>query len=312
MDQPISSLLVKQLSVLNTLGEGIQWCVTKNEIWWTDIEESRLYSYDLGKDQLKEFKTPEAVCSFAFIDSSEASENELLVAFESGIAYYNPISQKRKWLNPEMTDRTSQRLNDGRIDRQGRFWVGSMSLDSDDYSKRDGLGQLYRFDTHGRLEKREKNIHISNGLCWSPDSKHMYFSDSARGEIYRYDFDPVSGTNRNRILFAKTPKGAFPDGACVDAKGYVWSAHWGASKVVRYNPSGLVDTEIKVPASQPSCVAFGGKDLNLLLVTSARTGLTDEQLLSEPHAGNVFIFETNVAGLPESRYKNNLISKGTS
>lgn len=121
--------------------------------------------------------------------------------------------------------------------------------------------------------------------------------------ICRYEFDPESGQNTQRQIFHKPRKGAFPDGACVDAAGFLWSAHWGAGKVVRYSPDGRVDAEINIPATQPSCVAFGGENLDLLFVTTARQDLSDNELRQQALAGHVFIFQTNVAGLPENIYR---------
>ncbi len=118
--------------------------------------------------------------------------------------------------------------------------------------------------------------------------------------IWRHDFDAATGTLGARIVFARTADGASPDGAAVDADGCVWSAQWGASRVVRYAPSGAIDGVLEIPTRQPSCVAFGGPSLDMLFVTSASQGLTEA---SDPDAGHLFVFQTRCAGLPESRYR---------
>jgi len=242
---------------------------------------------------------PEAVGSFAFIEG----EDRLLIAFATGLAYYDIHTQVLNWLHAGLCDGINDRLNDGRVDRQGRFWVGSMSKLSNEYSEATGRGRLYCLNNSEELHQRESNIHISNGTCWSPDGTTMYFADSPRGEIYQYDFDLQSGENLNRQLFQTTNKGIAPDGACVDSQGYMWSAQWGSSKVVRYSPAGDIVAEIDLPVSQPSCVAFGGNDLDHLLITTARVDLSESQLQLQPQAGNVFIYKTNLKGLPENKYK---------
>ena len=305
MNKAVNVQLINQLAVSNILGEGIQAHPNLQEIWWTDIQKDTLFRYQLNTNEMERFSAPEPICSFAFVKSQIALENELLVAFASGIAYFNPQTQELRWIHANVKDKQNQRLNDGRVDRQGRFWVGSMSLHSDEYSEESGRGELLRFDGQENLTTHESNIHISNGTCWSPDSKYMYFADSPRNQIYRYDFNKNKGEITNRMLFQTTPAGASPDGACVDAQGYVWSAHWGANKVVRYKPNGEIDYEVFVPASQVSCVCFAGENLDLLCVTTARQDMSDETLEKEPQAGDVFIYQTNVQGLPESLYLKN-------
>ena len=302
MSTSLKTKLIDTIAVSNTLGEGIQWHAERGEIWWTDVIGKKLYSYNWDQKIISSYTAPEEICSFAFINDTHSKDVQLLVAFATGLAFYTPSTSETVWIHPKICDNVNLRLNDGRVDRQGRFWVGSMSKLGNEYVEAKGNGQLYCLDANQKLSIHEDNIHISNGTCWSPDSNHMYFSDSPRREIYRYRFNSKTGQNTKREIFQKTPHGAYPDGACVDADGFIWSAHWGAGKVVRYNPKGQIDAEVDIPVSQPSCVAFGGKDLNLLCVTTARQDLNEQQLEKETQAGNVFIFETNIQGLPESQY----------
>ena len=305
MNKAINVQLINQLAVSNILGEGIQAHPNGQEIWWTDIQNNGLFRYEFSTQGLERFSAPESICAFAFVMGQNELDNHLIVAFASGFAYFNPHTQDIQWIHAHVKDSKTQRLNDGRVDRQGRFWVGSMSLLSDEYSTEVGRGELLCLNEEQHLSVHESNIHISNGTCWSPDSEYMYFADSPRNQIYRYNFDKVKGEISQRILFHTTAAGAFPDGACVDAQGFLWSAHWGANKVVRYNPKGEIDYELFVPASQVSCVCFAGENLDLLCVTSARQDMSREQLEKEPQAGDVFIYQTNIQGLPESLYLKN-------
>jgi sugar lactone lactonase YvrE len=161
---------------------------------------------------------------------------------------------------------------------------------------------LYSVGPDCRVRRHETGITISNGIGWSPDSRYFYFADSPLRTIYVYDFDAVTGDIANRRVFAHTPEGAHPDGAALDANGFLWSAHWGAGRIARYAPDGRVDRTFDVPVSQPTCLAFGGPDLDLLFVTSACDGLTGEALASQPDAGNVLVYKVPLAGLAERRF----------
>jgi L-arabinonolactonase len=189
------------------------------------------------------------------------------------------------------------RLNDGRADRQGRFWAGSM-VESGDQD----AGALYCLDQQLQVTRKVSGLNISNGLCWSPDSTVMYHTDTPSRLIHAYDFDAATGAIANQRCLVRTEKGCFPDGSTVDAEGYIWNAQWGASQVVRYSPAGEIDFVLRLPVSQPTCVAFGGPQLDRLFITSATQGFDEQALLAEPEAGNVLVFQTNITGTPDSRF----------
>ncbi|MFC6634184.1 SMP-30/gluconolactonase/LRE family protein [Microbulbifer taiwanensis] len=282
--------LMDSIPVHNLLGEGIVWNHRSGCAWWTDIHGCRIYRYRLADRSLATWPTPERLGCFGFVDGDE----QIVAAFASGIALFRPQTGERQWLWRPEEGGTGNRFNDGRVDRQGRFWAGTMVEDESRSTRPAGLYCL-----HSRA-CRLRELRISNGLCWSPDSSRMYHADSARRQISVYDFDPDTGRVANGRPFARTADSACPDGATVDAQGYLWSAHWGGSRIVRYAPDGSEDTLLHLPVSQPSCVAFGGRDFNLLFVTSAREGLSTQQLRSQPHSGNLLIYRTPYRGLPES------------
>jgi L-arabinonolactonase len=285
--------LVDIVKVGNTLGEGVSWDHVRACAWWTDIEERRLYRYDPQSKALDRFELPERLGSFGFIDGSDA----LIAAFESGFAIYEPASRQVEWVARPPHDSHNIRFNDGRVDRQGRFWAGSMVQ-----GRGEPKGKLYCL--RGRhLSAHLTGIAISNSLSFSPDGSALYFADTPHRAIHRYDLDPHSGTISNRQVFAQTPPGAFPDGSTVDREGHLWNAQWGSGRVVRYAPDGSVSASIDVPASQVSCVAIGGRSFELLFVTSARTELTQERLDKEPGAGDLFVYKGDFRGLPEPRFR---------
>jgi L-arabinonolactonase len=293
MTQSLQTSLIATVSVGNTLGEGVVWDEIAQRVWWTDIQERRLYCHDPVKAVTECFSVPERLCSFGLI----ANSDRLIAAFETGIAYYHPRFGTLDWLDRPLHDAGNLRFNDGRVDRQGRFWVGSM-VEGDG----EPTGKLYCLKD-GATEVRLSGIMICNSVCFSPDGQSMYFADSPHRNIFRFDIDADTGVLSNQHPFARTAPGAFPDGSSVDGEGHVWNAQWGAGRVMRYSPTGNISGQIDLPVTQPTCIAFGGAELDLLFVTTAREGLGATDLAAQPEAGDVFIFQTNVKGIPEARYR---------
>ena len=279
----------------DTVGEGVLWDWRKQALWWTDIQRSRLYRYDWSTRERALLPAPERIGSFGLV----AGSGELITAFASGIAMYEPTAMHVTWLaRPEVAS-PDIRFNDGRVDRRGRFWSGTMQ----DHAPREPVGKLYSFDsTHG-LRCHVEDVLISNGLCMSPDGAKLYFADSPTRMINVYDVREPAGTIGAPREFARIDQPAVPDGGTVDADGFVWSAQWGGSSVVRYTPDGREDLRVAVSASQLTCVCFGGPELDLMFITSAREHLDAAALQREPHAGNVFIYQTPFKGLPEEEYR---------
>jgi sugar lactone lactonase YvrE len=278
----------------NILGEGILWDSRRGVLWWTDIQGSRLHRYDWQRHHLDVTQTPERLGSFGLVADSE----RLIAAFATGIALYDVERQSVDWLARPDELAPGLRFNDGRTDRRGRFWAGTMI----EGTQRGASGCLYSIDA-GRARCHVRDVRVANGLCMSVDGRLLYFADSPTRTIRAYELHEPDGELRASRVFVQTPEGAFPDGATIDADGCVWSAHWGAGCVVRYTPDGRVDRTITVPTCQPSCVCFAGPDLDVLCVTTAREGLGSSTLRAEPHAGHVFLYRAGVQGLPESEYR---------
>ena len=289
--------LSRVIQVANGLGECILWDDATGSVLWTDIPGRRLYMHDPESGSTDHLQFEEDLCSFGFIEASD----KLVCAFQSGIAIVDRTSGSREWIY-RLPRPDTVRLNDGRVDRQGRFWVGSMVENESSPPANEFSGELYSLDGKGGVRSHLQGIRISNSLCWSPEGDVLYFADSPKREIYAFDFDTHHGTLSNRRVFARTPDGAVPDGSSVDSKGFVWNAEWGKGRVVRYAPDGTVDTAFHLPVSHTTCVAFGGPDLSDLYVTTARYGLSAEVLREQSQAGDVFVFSTSARGLPEARF----------
>jgi sugar lactone lactonase YvrE len=281
--------LRQRIEVADRLGECVLWDAREYALWWTDIEGRVLHRLDWQSGSLAHYPTPMRLASFAFVEG----RRDLLAAFDQGIALFDPLSGTRGPWHPAEELEDGFRLNDGRVDRQGRFWVGSMA-EADGPS----IAKLYRFDPR-QCTTHLAGLGIANGLAFSADGRLCYFADSRARTIWRFAIDPDTGILSDRMVFARSPGAACPDGATVDSAGYLWSAQWGGGCVIRYAPDGRVDRILDVPVSQPTCVAFGGPNLDLLFVTSAQSGLKH----SETGAGDLFVYNVGVRGIEESRFR---------
>ena len=283
--------LIDTVAVSNELGEGIIWDHQRQRVWWTDILQSKLYHYDPKTKEIKSWDTPERLCCFAPVKDS----SDLVCAFESGFAFYEPNSGKLNWIKRLEQDNPGTRFNDGRTDRQGRLWAGTMV---EDQSKATYKGSLYCLHSDLTISKSITGLSITNSLCWSPNGETVFHTDTPTQTIQAYDFNTDTAELSNKRDVVKTEEGCFPDGSTVDQDGFIWNAQWGGSKVVRYSATGEKNLEVEIPTSQPTCVAFGGENMNLLFVTTAWSEMENK----EDQAGDLFIFETGFIGLKEARF----------
>lgn len=303
--------LIKIIESQNILGENVLWHSQQQAIYWLDIEAALLQRYSVKDMKIESFSLPQRMGSFAFysppidLEDTHTLENKsdkIIAAFEQGIAFYNLKSSKISWLcQPEMHIK-GNRFNDGRADRQGRFWAGTMVENENEVEQKASLYRVSQQTDHKiNCEKILTGLSISNGLCWSPDSKVLYHADSPQQQIDQYDYCPKTGNISNKKLFAKTSEQGFPDGSTVDEQGFIWSAQWGSSQVVRYDPQGKINLVLTLPVSQPTCIALGGPNLDWLIITTAKHTLSKKALIEQPLSGNVFIYQLhNIKGIAEA------------
>ena len=275
------------------LGEVPVWSAAEQALYWVDVRAPCIRRRDDATGAVQSWPMPELAGCIAL----RAGRRGLIVGLRSSVALFDPATGTLEQFPAPHAGKPQMRFNDGKCDPQGRFWVGSM----DDVG-RGPVGTLYRFDA-GKYTAVLEGIAVPNGLCWSPDGTTMYFVDSLGPVIWSYPFDPASGEPGERRLFARLPEGAgMPDGATVDADGFMWSACYGGSLVTRYAPDGSVERSIAVPVSQPTSCAFGGADLATLFITSASQRLSAEALQRQPLAGALFALRTGTRGCPEPQY----------
>jgi sugar lactone lactonase YvrE len=275
------------------LGESPVWCPVEKVLYWVDIKRPAIRCFDPARGSCRTWPMKEEIGSIGLRRSGGA-----VAALRSGFAFVDFVSGETRMLHNPIAGKSDVRFNDGRCDRRGRFWAGTQ------HEKRQvGGAALYRFDPDGTCHEMVGSITVSNGLSWSPDDRTMYFADSYVRTIFSFAFDPESGALGNRRIFAELPAGAgVPDGATVDAEGFLWSANFDGGCITRYAPDGRVDRVVRMPVQRPTSCAFGGDGFGILYVTSASSGLTDEQCSAAPLAGGIFALDVGVKGLPEPRF----------
>jgi sugar lactone lactonase YvrE len=271
------------------LGEGPLWSAAEGRLLWVDILAPAIHLSDpaTGKDRV--VATEEMVAALA-----PRASGGFVAAARSGLRAFDGASLGPVLAAP-IAEGSALRLNDGRCDARGRFWVGSLALDSTP-----DAGALHRLDESG-ARVMQAGLHVPNGLGFSPDNSRLYLADSARRRVDVFDFDLAAGAIANRRPFvALTEHEGVPDGLAVDAEGGVWIALWDGWRVVRYAPDGRLDREIHLPVPRPTSCCFGGAGLGTLYVTSARVRLSAAQLAEAPLSGSVFALDPGGArGLPD-------------
>jgi sugar lactone lactonase YvrE len=282
--------------VTAALGEGPYWVPEDDCLLWVDIEGARLHrTYFPAKETVTDSPGP---VSAAF----PAVGGGILIAGGAALTLLFPAERGGQWVARTIADtpaRDGIRFNDAGVDPAGRVWVGSMHM-----TEAEPLGELYRLDPGGRLNPVVKNVTVSNGLGWSPDGSRLYYADSPLGRVDVFDYDPATGEAFARRPFADLSAAeGVPDGLTVDADGCVWVAMWGGSALRRFTPDGEPDAVLPVPVSQPTSCAFGGPDLADLYITSARVGLTEDQLAAQPLAGRLLHVRPGPVGLPSTTAK---------
>jgi L-arabinonolactonase len=276
------------------LAEGPVWDLEDSVLYWVNIKQREIHRYDpaSGKDQ--HWSAPADVGSLAL-----RRNGGMIVALKTGFFFFDPPNERfTRVVEPE-PHLPDNRFNDGKTDRQGRFWAGSL-YDPDETQP---TGSLYRLDADLSCHRMVEEIYASNGLAFSPDSTTAYYADSRRRTVWAWDFDPTDGALRNRRVFIQLRDGeGVPDGAAVDEDGGYWLTQPPAGRVVRYDPLGRIDRVLEMPVSQPTCVAFGGARMDTLYITTATYRMSADRLAQEPLAGAIFATHPGIAGLPDARF----------
>jgi len=274
----------------DTLGEGPVWNPDEEALYWVDIMSKRLQRWHPESETYTWWTLPSEIGSYALREKGGA-----IVALKDGFHFLDLDSGELSAVHDPEADLDGNRFNDGKCDRQGRFWAGTMG------SGDAPTGAFYRLDAGLECQTIRTGVGVSNGLGWSPDNTTMYYTDSSLQTIFAFDYDADMGTLSGERIFAEVKDG-FPDGLTVDSEGHIWSATWDGWRINRFAPDGTLVAEIEMPVQRPTSCMFGGKNLDELFITSASVGLSDEEKSKQPEAGHVFKLQTDIKGLPESKF----------
>lgn len=265
-----------------TLGEGAFWHPLRKQFFWFDILGKRLLTRLDGAEQV--WKFDECVSAAGWVD-----RDRLIMASASALWQFNIETGKREKLVALEADNPSTRSNDGRADPFGGFWIGTMGFNAEP-----NAGAIYRY-YRGELRTLFNDITISNAICFAPDGRSAFFTDTKDGRVMRVGLDADGWPVGSPEVFLDLSDEEFgSDGAVIDANGNFWNAQWGASRVACYAPNGQFVRAYAVPTPQASCPAFGGPDLTTLFVTTAAEGIENDAM-----AGKTFSFQTDTIGQTE-------------
>lgn len=275
------------------LGECPVWSIDEQALYWVDINAPSLNRFDPQSGANLAWPMPSAIGSFAM-----RAQGGFVAALRDGIWLVDRAGRLGDRMAEAPYDPSHHRFNDGRADRAGRFWVGTMNERRDAAS-----GALYCLDAYFALSRVLDGITISNGLAWSPDQRTLYHADTPVRTINAYAFDAATGAVSGRREFAhfdvETER---PDGAAVDSEGCYWTAFYRGGKVVRLSARGERLAEFPLPAMCPTMCAFGGPDLRTLYVTTARQMREADELARLPQSGGIFAMRVDVPGLAEPAF----------
>lgn len=277
------------------LGETPLWCERTQSLLWLDIDGGCLQRFHPASGRRDRFEFEQRHVGSLALTSTPGV---VLLGIDLGLHLFHLGHGELRPLCQVEDATLDNRLNDGRCDAAGRFWVGTM-----DNQLHRPSGAFYRVDPDGSVHRQFGDVIVSNTVALSPAQDRLYFSDTRRFCTWQFDLDVATGQLSHRRPFADHAATRWrPDGACVDAQGCVWNAIFAAGRVVRFTPEGRIDRVVELPVTNPTCVCLGGPQLRTLFVTTARKFLGREQLRHEPLAGSVLAVEVEVPGLAEHRF----------
>jgi sugar lactone lactonase YvrE len=275
------------------LGEGPLWNARDQSIWWVDILGPAIHRLTPASGARQTWTMPASIGSFVFRPGGD-----LVVGLRNGFQLFDPKTGAFTLIAAPESDKPKNRPNDGKCDRDGRYWCGTMMDGGAEPS-----GALYCIDRDRSCRKVLEGIRVPNSIAYAPDGRTMYFADTREGAIRAYDYNRTAGTlGAMRVLAAAGHAPGGPDGSTVDADGCLWSARYGGGMVVRIAPDGRIDRAIRLPVTQVTAAAFGGPGLDTLYITTAAQRLPPEELAHQPLAGALFAVNAGVKGLPEADF----------
>ena len=271
------------------LAEAAIWHAHAQRLYWVDINEGTVHLYDPANNTDLAIDVGQPVGTVV-----PRASGGLMLAVKRGFASLNVETHELKIICDPEHNIPDNRFNDGKCDPVGRFWAGTISL-----ARKAGTASLYCLDRDCTVRRMLSGLTNSNGIAWSADQSTMYHVDTPTLQVRAYDYKVETGEIGNPRAVVTLPEGTGrPDGITIDADGMIWVAHWKGDRVTCWDPrTGSLRHTVRIPASQVTSCAFGGPHLDELYITTARIGLTPEELKKQPHAGGVFRVRLGVSGM---------------
>lgn len=278
-----------------TTGEGSIWHPDRNTLFWVDIEGQKLYEFYPDKQDCKSWDFDRMISTVV-----PETDSTVVVALQDEIVRVNLNDGSLISIAPIPHYEGKVRCNDGKCDPAGRLWIGTMG-----FGAPKGAGTLYTVVSDGTVTVHLDDVTISNGIVWSADKKFMYYNDTPTGRIDRFRYDEEKGEiHFDGVAVVLPPGTGSPDGMTIDKDDNLWVAQWGGYGVYCYNPhTGKLLAKVEVPAPHVASCAFGGKDMNTLYITTARAGLSAEQLKEYPLSGSLFVCQPGTSAPKPYRFK---------
>lgn len=271
------------------LGEGAIWHAQRQVLYWVDIVKQQVHVYNPKTRRDRTIQLSEPVGCVV-----PRKAGGVMVAMKHGFAHLDLNTEMVAFYVDPEPDKPGNRFNDGKCDPAGRFWAATMAMTGSEPT-----GSLYCLYPDRTVKRMLTPVTCPNGIAWSLDGRTMYYIDSPRRIVDAFDFDLASGaiSNRRDAIVVPPPMG-WPDGCTVDSEGMLWIAHFGGGCVSRWDPrtGGLLGSW-KIPATNATSVAFGGANLDVLFITTARAGLTPPAIRQNPHEGAIFAMRPGVTGI---------------
>ncbi|WIY24768.1 SMP-30/gluconolactonase/LRE family protein [Parasedimentitalea psychrophila] len=284
-----------------TLGEGPLWDARLNVLYWGDLKQNRIFRFDpVTKTQTGQWPLPHKFGCLALT----TDPHRLAVVTDRGYELFDLRSGALQLLADPEAGLDLNCYNDGKLDPQGRFWVGSLPLSGSRGEEiTDPTGNLYSYEYGQEPVTRTTGIFNTNGLCWSPQGDRFYHIDSWLYTVFSYDFDATSGaiTNKQELIHFAPEEGG-PDGMCIDQDGCLWIAMWDGWGIQKVSPGGKRLEKITLPVQKPTSCIFAGADLDELIITSASCYLDAPALQKGPNAGALLRVRTGTRGLASPHF----------
>lgn len=278
------------------LGEGPVWDVKRKVICWIDILQGAIHEYSPEQKIYKTIQVHQMIGSIAL-----CTNGNFLAAFQNGLGFIDRTSGEVKMISDPEAHLPNNRFNEGKCDPAGRFWAGTMPLSENEHT-----GSVYVAGKDLSITKRIEGVTISNGMAWSGDHQTFYYIDTPTFEVAAYDYDKSSGNISNKKIIIKIPKeDGYPDGMTIDNEGMLWIGHWDGWQVTRWDPDkGEKLCYIQLPVANVTSCTFGGDNLEDLYITTAKKGLTEEELQKQPLAGSLFVVRNSgFKGMPAFEFE---------